>query len=487
MEIKPRLLTYAACREADSAAILAGLPAMQLMGTAAAQSASRILDLNPDHVHIVCGKGNNGGDGWALAWMLMGAGCSNLTLYADEEPVSQEAKAYARLVQSTGNVRHFEELKARAGEWIVEALLGSGQKGSPAGHAARALELIGNAQAAGALVLALDVPAGLVEEAAVDWRDIPLADSVHSYGAGKLAAALEPRLAGRVQILPIGFPPPQKPAAGADSAAAKPVRLGDIHRADVQILRKRPLDHKYSAGSAVIIAGDEGMEGAAILAARSFFAAGGGIAQVLTFSENARRAILGADASLLTGLVDETPKGTAVLAGPGIRLTEDSASRICELLARMPPDTAVILDAACCELVRDARYPPLLKARTILTPHHGEWKRTGGAVPDCVHGFEKAAAHAELLGARVLIKGPVSVLFEAESSLVLPAPEPALAAAGSGDCLAGILLAALARGLHFEKAVLVSMGLLHRAAARRVHPEASDFPDLLRSVLSGIA
>lgn len=464
----------------------AGLTSMQLMGTAAALSARVILDMNPNHVHIVCGKGNNGGDGWALGWMLLGAGYKNLTLYAEDEPRSDEGRAYAALLKPWTLPRRFGEMKASPQDLVVEAVLGSGQIGSPSGNAALALEIIENAQKMGARTLALDVPAGLIEEAPSDF---PLPDLVHSYGAGKLAAALDARLAGRVQIMPIGFPPLVESALRKDDPdLMHPVRLANIHHADVQILRKRPLDHKYSAGSATIIGGEEGMEGAAILAARSFFAAGGGIVEIRTPGENARKTILGADPSLLTGLLDgSAPKGTAVLIGPGLRLNEDSAARICAVLARTPPDTAVILDASCCELIFDSRYPALLKADTILTPHHGEWKRAGGAVPDCVLEFQKARDHARFSGAQVLIKGPVSMLLQPESSLVMPAPEPALAAAGSGDCLAGILLAALSRGLDHQTAVLVSMALLHRAAARRIHPEASDLPDLLRNVLSGIA
>jgi hydroxyethylthiazole kinase-like uncharacterized protein yjeF len=495
MEIKSALFTYAGCAEADRAAIGAGLSAKQLMGTAAALTASRLLDLKPEHIHILCGKGNNGGDGWALAWMLLGVvvNARNITLYAVDEPRSDEARLYASLVKPFLTARPFEDMDAGRNHVIAEALLGSGQKEAPAGSARTALDAILRAKDRGAFLVSLDVPAGLVEESPCNWQNLPLPDLVHSYGAGKLAAALDANLAGRVQVLPIGFPPLPAGRSITSSDAApfsESVFLCNPRAANLSVLLKRPLDHKYSAGSATIVAGEEGMEGAAVLAARSFFAAGGGIAEVCTFSENARRTILAADPALMAGLVGSPglqPRGHALLIGPGIRLNEEKASLILGLLGRTVPGTRVILDASCAELARDARYPALLRQSTLLTPHHGEWKKLGGTVPDCVRGFGEAAAHARSLGVQALIKGPVSVLIRAESSLVLPAPQPGLATAGSGDCLGGVLLAALARGLDLETAVAASLGLLHRAAASKAHPEASEFPDLMRAVLSGIA
>lgn len=485
MEIEGRPLTYEECAARDRAAIRAGLTAKQLMGTAAAHTASRLLELESEHIHILCGRGNNGGDGWAIAWMLLGAGVEpgRITLYAVDEPRSEEARFYASLVKPCLDVRPFENLDAGPGHTIVEALLGSGQKGAPSDALCRALDAVSRAKARGAFLATVDVPAGLVEEAPCNWQELPLPDIIHSYGAGKLAAALDATLAGRVQVFPIGFPP-------LASLGRAVVFLRNPLKADLTGLLKRPLDHKYSAGSATIVAGEDGMEGAAVLAARSFFAAGGGIAEVRTFSEEARRTILAADPGLLTGLMEKPEpqlKARAVLAGPGIRLNEQKAGMILSLIAHAPEGTPVILDASCAELARDSRYPPLLKKTTLLTPHHGEWKKLGGSLPDCTRGFEESRDHANLMSVNVLVKGPVSVLLSPGASFVFPAPLPGLAAAGSGDCLAGVLLAALARGLALEASVSVSLGLLQRAAALRTHPEARDFPDLMRSVLSGIA
>lgn len=470
------LVTFEEARALDRLAIGEGLPAQQLMASAAAASAALILREGFKHVHILCGKGNNGGDGYALAWMLLGAGLRP-KVYAAEPPVSPEAQKFAELAGRFVSFQTFADLNASHGELAVEALLGSGQRGVPGQKARDALDALAKAGQRGASVLSLDVPAGLTEDAPADWQSLPLPDQVHSYGAAKLACALEMSLCGRVEALPIGFAPAETGNAG--------VELGTL---DLSVFKKRPADHKYTAGSALIAAGTSGMEGAALLAAKSFFAAGGGIAKLCTADEDARRAVLAAEPSLLTGTFGAPDSVTqqTILIGPGLRL-EESAEPLLALLSKAPRQSRVVLDGSCTKLILDERYPAYLKPSTVLTPHTGEWAKLGGSPVQCVAGFEAASRRARETGARVLLKGPVSFLFGPERNLVYNAPAPALATAGTGDCLAGILAAALARGLAIDDAVSHSLALLHRSVAGRLHPRASEIPGLIEQLLPGIA
>ncbi len=474
-ELAP-LLTFDEARTLDGDTIQLGIPEQQLMGQAAAATVNRLitsgwLELS-GNIHILCGTGNNGGDGYAIAWMLCGFGAaSRVQVYASGSPKSQAAAFYRSLCAERLSILSIEDFRsAGRSDLILECLLGSGQRGAVRAPFDLAAHEIIQAQKRGAKLISIDVPVGLVEESRVDFAQLPLPDEIHCYGPVKLAVALHPLLATRAFSLPIGFLPRRGSAALWEGPPIS------FRRADT--------DHKYSAGSALIIGGQNGMEGAAILASDCFFAAGGGICELLTPDSEARTRILAARPSLMVRGLSEGAqiKAAAVLIGPGLRLTDPFADQILSVLSGFQEGTKVILDASSCALALDPRYPASLKKTTILTPHGGEWSRIGGSVPDCVESFKRAALFARQIGVKVLVKGSVSVLFE-ETSVVYARPNGSLAVAGSGDCLGGVILAALARpaGYSPARSVCSAMDLMHHALRGKTNPQASEFAELIRS------
>ncbi|MBL8018483.1 MAG: bifunctional ADP-dependent NAD(P)H-hydrate dehydratase/NAD(P)H-hydrate epimerase [Leptospirales bacterium] len=482
------LLTYAECAELDNQTIAAGFSSVQLMGQAAAASVSRILTTrNFSKIFILCGHGNNGGDGYAIAWMLLGHGEGNrIRLFATEPPRTESAQFYARLlsanltVQSIADFCSNPENTPNREDLILDAILGAGQKGSPRGQAQDAIAKLNSLRARNnrPYLIALDCPTGLVEESDVLFASnspaLPCPDDVYCFGPGKLALSLNASLRATAQIhcLPIGFLP----------------RNGSVFEwSQRPLTRKKPLDHKYSAGSAWIVAGQKGMEGAALLCAGAYFAAGGGIGELRTFDESARQAILAGNPGLMTGVLPDvfSTRANTLLIGPGIRMDVEKKSLLLDLLQTLHENVKVILDASACSLVLEERYPAFLRAGTLLTPHSGEWEKLGGPSVRSVVSFQKAAEFTRSIGCFALVKSAVSVLLGPERSFVYPRPEPSLAVAGSGDCLAGIIAAFLGRpDASIESSALGALDLLHAAVGGQVHPGSSDFPALIRLALA---
>lgn len=482
------LLTYAECAALDTQTIAAGFSSVQLMGQAAAASVSRILATRTfSRIFILCGHGNNGGDGYAIAWMLLGQEEGNrIRVFATEPPRTESAQFYAQLlsgrllVQSIADFCSNLDATPGSDDLILDAILGAGQKGSLRGQAQDAIAKLSTlrAQENRPSLIALDCPTGLTEESEVVFTSnspgLPCPDEVYCFGSGKLALSLNAslRAAAQIHCLPIGFLPGNGSVFEWSQGPFAP---------------KKPLDHKYSAGSAWIVAGQRGMEGAALLCAGSFFAAGGGICELRTFDESARQALLAGNPGLMTGVLPDafSTRANTLLIGPGIRMDAEKKSVLLDLLQTLHENARVILDASACSLVLEERYPAFLRAGTLLTPHSGEWEKLGGPSVRSVDSFQKAVEFTRSIGCFALVKSAVSALMGPDRSFVYPRPEPSLAVAGSGDCLAGIIAALLGRpDGSIESSALGALDLLHAAVARQVHPGSSDFPALIRRALA---
>ncbi len=270
------------------------------------------------------------------------------------------------------------------------------------------------------------------------------------------------------------------------------------------------------------------MEGALLLSAAAFFAAGGGIARAVTPSPSFAAAGPGLQPSLMWMTADGLPQTErdelsfrspdSFVIGPGlsredavhhadafIQMIRKSSE---ERLMRNQTPPFIILDAAACSLIFHSDYPEPLRCRTLLTPHSGEWASLGGSPIHSKESFSKAVLFStENLRCWSLIKDAVSVLIPPPPAedpshcsgvkrkpLIFPHPEPSLATAGTGDSLSGILAAAFSgkRGhLHdpysmecaVQQKIHHSMNLLHAAVTDSVHPVSSDFAAGIRRAL----
>lgn len=457
------LVTPEQMAAADTAAIDSGTPGEVLMdraGRAAARVAIQMVGGRYGRrVTIVCGKGNNGGDGFVAARVLRGEGLSVRCLFVGD---SDEARGAARHhldgARRVGvDVRVFEGPVFEGPDVVIDALFGTGFRGRAEGEANRAIAAI---NAAGCPVLALDIPSGVDgSTGAVDgeavFADVTLAMAAQKIGTAVGEGALH---AGVVEVADIGIP--------IDVARAQMPTRADIR---VLLPEREEDSHKRSRGSVAILGGSRGMSGAVILAARGAMRAGAGYVTVgvtsaiqPTVSSSVPEVLtraLGEEDDLGAESLEEfkpvLEQATALAIGPGLgqgRMQEDLVKAALASVA-LP----VVLDADGLNVLASDPSPLAEReAPCVITPHPAELARLMGESVEQVQSDRVNAATraATRFGCTVLLKGFRSLVAEGERLVVNPTGGPSLATAGTGDVLTGVIATFLAQGLgSFESAV----------------------------------
>ena len=458
MRLQP-LLTAAETRLAEEAH---QGPLEELMERAGAAVAELVLRQFPGSVTVVCGKGNNGGDGKVCARVLEQAGREVL------------------VVDGVGDLGRPDV--------IVDALLGIGLADAPREDAARMIELMNGS---GRPIVAVDVPSGVnASTGEVPGVAVRAAATV-TFGAAKVGLAIAPGLfhGGTVQIAPIGLRPREHEHALVPASAL------------LDVPRKRSDSTKYSSGSVLVVGGSRGLTGAPMLAALAAFRADAGYVAVgapestlpvlesvllevvkhpLPEDSSGRLLPRSADAVLAAA-----EKATAVAIGPGLGRSDGTVELVRILLEQLT--LPVVLDAdALWQLEPFARSAP-----TVLTPHAGELARLLGIDSHEIdaHRLDAARRAASRFGAVVLLKGADTIVASPrEGVLVATYGTPALATAGSGDVLTGIVAAFLAKGMDARLAAGTA-AVAHGVAAELVDPQpgtiASDLLPALQLALAG--
>jgi hydroxyethylthiazole kinase-like uncharacterized protein yjeF len=437
-------------------------PLEELMERAGVAIAQVVLERFPGRVAVVCGGGNNGGDGRVSARVLRDAG-RDVTL-----------------------VEGFGELGEP--DVIVDAILGIGLREAPREDVARMIGLI---NAAGKPVVSVDVPSGVnASNGEVPGAAVRATVTV-TFGAAKVGLAIAPGRfhAGSVHVASIGL------AVAAHEHALVPASaLGEIPR-------KTAESSKYRAGSVLIVGGSPGFTGAPMLAALAAFRADAGYVTVAA-PESALPALearlleavkwpLPEDAAgrLLPRAADQVleaaAKADVVAIGPGLGRSDGTRELVRVLLERL--ETPVVLDAdALWGLDPFERRPP-----TILTPHAGELSRLLGVDSREIDArrLESVRRAASLFGSVVLLKGADTlVTAPREGVLVAAYGAPSLATAGTGDVLTGIVSAFLAKGVEprfAAAAAAVAHGLASRLVENQSGLMASDLLPGIQRALAG--
>lgn len=376
---------------------------------------------------------------------------------------------------------------------LLDGILGTGISGAPREPLARLIEA---ANRLGLPIVAVDGPSGADLDTGSVAGVCIRADLTVTLGWPKLGLLRFPARdhAGRIEAVEIGFPPPEAPF-GARAITGRWI---------ADLLPARPADaHKGRAGYVAIVAGQKGMAGAAVLAARGAMRAGAGI--VRTVSDPGNREILqesvpGAvfagwdDASALEDAIDWCH---ALAVGPGLGRGEDRRELVVRVLGRRGERPAVVdADALSVWAGEPDGLAELLRPGDVITPHPGELARVLGvdirAVTRDPPGMARAAARR--LGCTVVLKGAPTLVARGEEPLrVATTGGPGLAAGGSGDVLTGVvasLLAEGARGPDAAAAALFLSGLATEASADPVGHAAADVPDrlpALRRAVRGLA
>jgi len=456
-----------------------GIPGEQLMETAGTALAEAVAALAPQGpVRIICGKGNNGGDGLVAARQLARMGFEVEALELEK-----------------GTADDLDGWLGGAGA-VVDAIFGTGFSGAPREPAAAAIEAINRC---GAPVVACDIASGVDASSGEVGAMAVEADLTVSFHAAKVGHRVAPGKwhTGELQVVPIGIP------AGAPPAPA----AGVIEAAVLGLLPARgPRSTKFSSGQVVIAGGSTGLTGAVQMSSLAAIRAGAGYATVAVpadlepIFESAQPEVMsagcpGGDGCLapasLKLLLKTFERAAAGVLGPGLgrdpgatELARDAAAAI---------EAPLVIDAD--GLNAFAGQADRLAAReapTILTPHAGELGRLLGRSSEEIGAQRLAAAReaARLAGAVVVLKGDDTIVTDGERIAVNALSAPALATAGTGDVLSGVTASMLARGLEpfaAASAAVLAHARAGREAARRIGAAESVIAgDVIDAVPAGL-
>lgn len=505
------IITTAQMRAIEAAAIeSASVTGQVLMERAGAGVVAAVLDRWPElaagagpRAVVLCGPGNNGGDGFVIARLLQGRGWAvDVCLMGHPDKLPPDARAnYLRWCRLGAVSAPEDATGIRNADVCVDALFGIGLS-RPAAVAALFAGVTPQTTPRPRIV-AVDVPSGLCADSGRLlggtglWADLTV--TFHRAKPGHFLAQ-GPQVCGTTVVCDIGL-------ASEPQGSPGYFRLMQADAARL-CCGKSPRDHKYSHGHALIVSGPAGQCGAARLAARGALRVGAGVVTLAcppdAVSENAGRldAVMVravADAAGLTAMLADA-RINALCLGPAMG---PGARQSALLAAALRSGRRLVLDADALTLI--ARSPALFGALhqgCVLTPHAGEFARLFPDIAANLNApamtgpaFSKADAvktAAQRAGCVVLLKGPDTVIADASGACCLSAAQygdaaPWLATAGAGDVLAGIITGLLARGADPLQAAGTG-AWLHAECARAFGPGliAEDLPEQLPAVFRGL-
>jgi NAD(P)H-hydrate epimerase len=489
------ILTAEEMRAADAWTMVHGVSGPILMenaGLAVARAIESRLG-KERRVAIVCGPGNNGGDGFVVARVLK-SDWTRVYVIGDPDAIRGDARHHfdrlrkerARLQVSV--IRTETEWAEKAAEIgrssvVVDALLGSGSHGPPRDLTALVIESIRRERARGVRVVSVDLPSGVpADGGAFDWKTVE-ADITVTFAAKKRCLVFSPasEFAGSVVVAPIGIP---------DEAlrfSDRGVRLFELESSDAQAaFPPRPKDsHKGDFGHVLLVSGSLGKAGAAVLAARGAFRTGAGLVTVASVDEVCRVVTAAQPEVMTSSLGDSAECGDldraaervlelaaamdAVVIGPGLGRTDKTQEFVLDVVGRC--GLPVVIDADGLFGLRAQTLSRIAQRDrpTILTPHPGEMGRLlgidGAAVQkDRIKALQRAVAESR---STVVLKGRHTLIGNQRSEVWLnPTGSASLATAGAGDVLAGAIGAIVARGVAPDKAAAAAV-FVHGLAGER--------------------
>ncbi|HUC83150.1 MAG TPA: NAD(P)H-hydrate dehydratase, partial [Flavisolibacter sp.] len=433
------------------------ISSIDLMERAAAHCTRWLLQQawNDQHFKIFCGKGNNGGDGLAIARMLMDEGC-RVSVYILEfgKIGSNDFQAnLQRLHAYAGTDLHFIQSEAQfpsltENDVIIDALFGSGLNKPLAGLAAA---LVSHINSAAATIVSIDLPSGLFSDQSSKGHTAIHATQTLTFQCYKLALLLQENAAfvGAIQVLDIGLH-----KGFLQSIETAPQFL------DEQMIRKlfRPRQrfaHKGTFGHALLVGGSYGKMGAAVLATKACMAAGAGLTtayipkcgyEIMQVSAPEAMALVDEVETHLATLPADIEKYTAIGIGPGMDTKPETQNLLSFLLRRYGKPMVIDADGLnCLSLNKEwlAHLPPY----SILTPHPKEFDRLFGDHANDFERMEKAVQKATELNVVIILKSHHSLIAVPNAKPVFNSTGNAgMAKGGSGDVLTGILTSLLAQG-----------------------------------------
>ncbi len=507
-----KIVTAQQMRELDRLAIedrdIPSLRLMEAAGRAVAERAALLTEgTNHRPIAILCGRGNNGGDGLVAARHLAQLGRRvQVFLAAPRQEISGDAAANLTRLEAAGiaptEVSDTEPVvRACCGaSLVIDALLGTGLSGKVRGLPGALIEALNDC---GARVLAVDVPSGLDADSGEPLGLAVRAVETVTMGLPKIGLFLHPGVdyAGRVTVADIGFP--------ADLVEQTPSVADLVDPSWVRVLlpQRRPSAHKGAFGRVLIIAGSVGMTGAACLCAQGALRVGAGLVTVgcpaslndilevklteaMTFPlpETYSRTL---DTRALALILELAQEASVVAIGPGLSREPETAVLVRRLTARV--EKPLVVDADGINALADAAM--ILEgdhAPAVLTPHPGEMGRLMGVPTEKIQARRAhfAEAAAKRFRSTVVLKGACSVISDPGRSLVIsPTGNPGMATGGTGDVLTGMVAGLIAQGLlPFEAAAAATYlhGLAGDIAAEKLGQASLPAGDLVEALPEAI-
>ena len=491
---------------------------MENAGGAIARFAIANLGAGAKKTAVVCGRGNNGGDGFVAARVLRAAGCEVCVILADGEPTAGDAfDAYIRAAKDgvrilrpsveswtldgslSGEQPEDELVKAREviarADIVIDAIYGIGFHGELPEHIKEAIAYINMTKKTA--VVSADVPSGVAADTGEVSEGCVRADYTLTFTALKPGCLIYPgaEYCGKVTVVPVGIEREDSDADGR--GVIRFISGGPVTAVDMKTVRScfspRKADtHKGTYGTLAVVCGSTGMAGAAAFACGAACVSGAGLVRAVlprpiypivcsrtvqpvftVLEENGSGTLRAQDAGRI---MEVLKKSTACVIGCGLGINDDTRAIVRRVIAEY--DKTLILDADAIRIA--AEEPEMLKvsrADIIITPHPGEMAALAGAPPDNIldHRLFYARGIAEKYGITVVLKGAATItahtIFGKSLAFVNTTGNPGMAKGGSGDVLAGLIGSLAAQGIDAASAAVCGAYIHGRAgdlaAARR--------------------
>lgn len=472
-----------------------GAVLMERAALAVRQVIEEHFGLAQKKIYIYCGKGNNGGDGLALARLLAETTAQvTVVLAADRTQYHNLALENLTSAEKFGLLivdwQTINLEKLRQADLIVDALLGTGSKGAPNDALASIITRINDS---GKPVISVDIPSGInVDDGKINGAVIKATITV-TFGLPKPGQLIHPgaEMVGKLLIYPIGFP--------RKLLESPLLRTNWINTQEISELLpiRPPTAHKGLTGHVLVIGGAVGMTGAVALCSLGALRSGAGlvtagIQDLSVFPEKPAEVMTLPWDKIFAFLV----KADVVVFGPGLSIQEKSRNLLIELLQNCK--VPLVLDADGLNLLaEDSALLHEFNTPVILTPHPGEMSRLSGLTVTEIqeNRIEVARRFAKEWNVILILKGARSIIADNEGNVYInPTGNKGMATAGMGDALAGIVGGLLAQGLNQAEAAVTGAylhGLAGDLAVEKLGPQGiiatdllNEYPIALKKVLS---
>lgn len=497
-ELPATLYTAEQTRALDRTAIEGGLPGFKLMQRAGHAAFDRIVQRwhGLKSLSILCGSGNNGGDGFVIAVLAQQQGIKVQLLCIGGADFGQKLQgealqAWQWLQQHGVEAQSYSPGCSLSGELIVDAMLGTGLSGAVRGDYVLAIHQINRSARP---VMAIDIPSGLCSDSGAILGQAVRADMTVTFIGLKQGLFTHEAVACCGEIIFDGLRVPddvyeQIPVSGFRTTADDLARL---------LPPRSPISHKGSFGHLLVVGGDRGMGGAVMMAAQAAGRTGAGLISVATRPEHVAALLTRYPEAMAHGIDNGAAlepllkRADVVVIGPGLGRGAWGEQLLQQVLAAEKP---LVLDADALNLLQQKEYFGRLDGQKwIITPHPGEAARLLQCSVESVQKNRFAAVEQlqAIFAGTAVLKGPGTVSCDGDAMHLCSAGNPGMASGGMGDVLSGIVGAMLAQGLAPIDAARLGV-YVHSVAADRCAAEkgcrglqATDLLAQLQPIVNGI-